>query len=113
MTRRETMDVVSRYMGTSPVPPAWTYAGVLGTFGKRIARLWARHLRHRLPGVYRDPQTRRYLHPVVQTVYDFGLTPEQLIAFMSRTSLPPAETPDTNAGKTEKSLLILDESHSF
>lgn len=93
-SRKQTMEIVTRYMGNSTVPPAWSYAGVLGTFGKKVARLWAKKLRHRSAGVYRDQESGRWLHPIVQTVYDFGTTPEKLRDLMADVKLQPsAEIP--------------------
>ena len=69
--------IVAKYMGNSPVPPSWSYVSVRGTFGKKVARIWARKLRHRPAGVYRDSESGRWLHPAVQTTYDFGITPRQ------------------------------------
>ncbi len=59
LAHQETMGIVNRYMGTSPVPPAWLYSSVQRVFGKRVARLWAKRLRHRPAGVYRDADTGR------------------------------------------------------
>lgn len=78
ITKEETKSIVNRYMGDSPVVPAWSYASVRGVFGIKAARIWARKLRHRRPGVYRDAESGRWLHPAVQTAYDFGKTPDTL-----------------------------------
>lgn len=77
-TRRQTMEIVACYMGNSPVPPLWGLVGVRGTFGARIARAWARKIRHLEPARYRDDKTSCYLTPVVQTAYDLGRTAEEL-----------------------------------
>lgn len=76
-SRKDVLEVVTRYMGDSPVPPAWSLASIRGVFGRRVAREWARHLRHLSPGAYRG-KDRRWLHPVAQTAYDFGSTPEAM-----------------------------------
>lgn len=66
-SRQQTMELVAKYMGESDRPPNWSYVGVRGMLGKRAARRWARYLRHRHSG--------SNIH--VQTVYDFGVTPEE------------------------------------
>lgn len=78
-SRKAVLEIVARYMGDSPVPPAWTLAGIRGVFGSRVAHEWARHIRHLSPAAYRS-KDRRWLHPVVQTAYDFGTTPEAMKA---------------------------------
>lgn len=103
--RQQTMEIVAQYMGNSPVPPAWSYAGVRGTFGKKAARMWAKKLRHRMPGVYRDPKSGRWLHPVVQSVYDFGTTPEKLRSMADMLKAAPVDAP--------KSLVVFDEYHKL
>lgn len=75
-TRAEVVAVVNQYVGSSPVPPSWGRLGVRGTFGRKIERLWARHIRGLRLATYRE--AGRYLTPVVQTAYDFGTTPEEL-----------------------------------
>lgn len=77
-SRSETTAIVSRYMGNNPVPPAWSLASVRGVFGNAIARAWAKKIRHLRLATFRDPETMRWLTPVVQTAYDFGTTPEAL-----------------------------------
>lgn len=104
LTRQETMEIVNRYMGASPVPPAWSYASVRGVFGKHVARLWAKRLRHRPAGVYRDAETGRVLHPVTQTAYDFGTTPEAMREAAARLAREPRPLP-------EGMLIVLDEFH--
>jgi len=78
-SRAEVRSIVTRYIGDSPVPPLWSLASVRGTFGVRVARAWARHLRHLRSATYRG-ENGRWLTPVVQTAYDFGTTPEALAA---------------------------------
>mgnify|MGYP000164546801 CR=1 FL=1 len=72
-SRRETMDIVSRYVGDFQVPPAWGLGGVRGTFGKAIARAWARKVRHLRVAQYFDPQTQRAITPVVQSIQDLEI----------------------------------------
>lgn len=112
LTRRETMDVVARYMGSSPVPPSWSYASVRGILGKRAAREWARHLRHRPAGVYRDAATGRLLHPSVQTAYDFGTTPEKVAALNDDTAFASGEARTLLDKLVKEAPFILDEYHS-
>lgn len=111
MTRREVMDIVKRYMGNSPVPPSWTYASVRGTFGKRVARHWARHLRHRPPGSYRDAQTGIVLHSFVQTAYDFGTTPDKLAAMRESSQITAAEACAESSRLRKDLPFIIDEYH--
>lgn len=75
-TRCEVMSIVSKYVGNSPVPPAWSRIGVRGTFGRKVERLWSRHIKDLRVATYRE--AGRNLTPVVQTAYDFGSTPEEL-----------------------------------
>jgi len=77
-TRAEVLSLLTEYMGNSPVPPAWGRLGVRGIFGRKVERLWARHIHGLRPAAYRDPESGRWLHPVTQTAYDFGSTPEEL-----------------------------------
>lgn len=84
-TRQETMDIVARYMGSSPVPPSWGLEGVRGTFGKRVARAWARKVRHLTSAHYRDPGSGRVQFWVTQTAFDLGLTPQQSDESLCRT----------------------------
>lgn len=74
--RTEVAAIVSKYIGSSPVPPSWGRLGVRGTFGRKIERLWSRHIKGLRLATYRE--AGRYLTPVVQTAYDFGTTPEEL-----------------------------------
>ncbi len=111
LTRSETMCAVKRYMGDSPVPPAWNHASVRGVFGTRLARLWARHMRSRAAGIYRDAETGRWLHPVVQTTYDFGTTQGEIAAMSAGAAPPDAEAGASSLGMDKKQLLILDEYH--
>jgi hypothetical protein len=78
LTRQQTLEIVKQYMSDSPVPPAWSQPGVRGVFGKGVARMWARHLRHRPTGCYRDSQSGRWLHPAIQTAFDLGTSPEAM-----------------------------------
>lgn len=75
-SRRETAEIVRKYMGDNPVPPAWSLASVRGTFGPDIARAWAKKIRHLNSASFRDPSTGHWLTPVAQTAYDFGATPQ-------------------------------------
>lgn len=109
LTRSETMSAVKRYMGDSLVPPAWSHASVRGVFGNRLARLWARRLRSRPAGTYRDAQTGRWVHPVVQTAYDFGTTPAKMAAMSAGAAQSDAEVGASPVGMGKKPLLILDE----
>lgn len=74
--RAEVAAVVNQYVGGSPVPPSWGRLGVRGTFGRKIERLWSRHIKGLRLATYRE--AGRNLTPVVQTAYDFGTTPEEL-----------------------------------
>lgn len=112
LTRRETMELVQRYMGSAPVPPAWTLASVRGVFGQRVARRWARHLRHRPAGVYRDPDSGRWLHPVVQTAYDFGVSPENLAPLSEGTPLTDADARAAIDGDGCRVPVLFDEYHA-
>lgn len=69
--RQAVLKVVAQYMGNSPVPPSWSLASVRGTFGKKIARLWARHIRGMRTAGYRGANGRWH-HPVIQTSHDFN-----------------------------------------
>ena len=86
--RAEVHDVVTRFMGDSPVPPAWTLVGVRGVFGRRIAREWARHLRHRVSGFEPGVRGRQWR---VQTVYDFGVEPGEVCSQTFEPSGVPAD----------------------
>jgi hypothetical protein len=68
-TRAETRELVRRYIGDAPVPPAWSRAGVEGTFGRVIASRWARHVQHR-PSGYVSGANARGSQWVVQTMHD-------------------------------------------
>lgn len=92
-SHRETMDIVSRYMGNSPVPPSWGIGGVRGTFGKAIARAWAKKIRHLRPAYCFDPKTKRAITPVVQSVYDLGASPEALSRARATTLEDAPQTP--------------------
>lgn len=96
ITPEDRNKIVMRYMGDSPVPPAWTYAGVRGTFGNKIARVWARKLRHRPSGIYRD-HSGRWVHFVTQSIHDF------------EKSMPKGGNPVT----VDSSKFIVDEFHSM
>lgn len=74
--RTEVATIVSQYLGSSPVPPSWGRPGIRGIFGRKIERLWSRHIKGLRLATYRE--AGRYLTPVVQTAYDFGTTPEEL-----------------------------------
>nr|CUV17018.1 protein of unknown function [Ralstonia solanacearum] len=104
-SRRETMDIVSRYMGDCPVPPAWGLGGVRGTFGKAVARAWAKRLRHLHVAHYRDPQTQRAITPVVQSIQDLMISPR---------TRPHARAPEhaiEPARQDQPAPIIMDESH--
>lgn len=79
-TNDEVKRAVARYMNfrDDGAIPHWSAVSVRGVFGKRIARKWARYLRHRpaTPGLF------------VQTAYDLGTTPEALV---EREPLPTGE----------------------
>jgi hypothetical protein len=77
-SHKEVMDLVAQYMGDSPVPPCWSLASVQGTFGKLIARRWARYIRGLRPASYKH--AGRWLFSQVQTSYDFGMSPDELAA---------------------------------
>lgn len=77
-SRSQTNAIVARYIGNNPVPPVWSLASVRGVFGTAVARSWAKKIRHLRLATYRDPETTRWLIPVVQTAYDFGTSPEAL-----------------------------------
>ena len=70
-TRAETRELVSRYIGDAPVPPAWSRAGVEGTFGRVIASRWARHVQHRPSGFVSGAKARGSQW-VVQTMHDIA-----------------------------------------
>ncbi len=80
-SRSDVSAIVDRFIGKSPVPPSWSLRGVRATFGRGVAREWARHLRHRTAG--RDPQVRGRLH-VVQTIADLGATTDSSEAVQPR-----------------------------
>lgn len=69
--RDETLAVVSRYMGSAPVPPVWSRTSVEGTFGKRIAARWARRIQHRPAGCQRNAEGR-VVRWISQTLHDFA-----------------------------------------
>jgi hypothetical protein len=102
-SRTEVGEIVARYMGDSPVPPSWSIASVRGVFGRRIAREWARHIRHLQAASHRG-ENGRWLHPLVQTAYDFGRTPEALRVGLA----VPADAAD---GAGQRSSFMIDEAH--
>lgn len=90
---------ITDFMGGYPVPPLWSMAGVRASFGRRAARVWAKHLRHL--GAAHYPSNGRNLVPVVQHLADFGVD-----------ALPsplPALTEGLPAGR----LILMDESWMF
>ncbi|MEM5405862.1 hypothetical protein [Paraburkholderia unamae] len=76
ISRQAAMAIVRKYMGSSPVPPAWGQLGVRGTFDGKIERRWSRFIRRLRPAGYADTQGR-WVQPFVQTAHDFGIAPEQ------------------------------------
>lgn len=70
-TRKQTMEIVARYMGDAPVPPAWSRGGVHANFGKAIARAWARKIRHLGIASHAASPGGRRLFNVVQSIHDF------------------------------------------
>ncbi|MFH0134790.1 hypothetical protein ACGLHS_31565 [Variovorax sp. VaC1] len=96
--RGAVMAVVKQYMGDSQEPPTWSKASVLGTFGKRIARQWARHIRHLAPAG----------NVFVQTFYDFGMSPEQARQASARME---GQSDDSVRAPVPAPLLLLDEFH--
>lgn len=106
-SRQEVKVIVDRYVGDSPVPPTWGRRGVRGTFGRKIERLWARHIRGLRQATYRDKDSGRFLTPVVQSAYDFGTTPEKLRE-MAANSQPPPTTQDK-----KPAYICLDEGSSY
>lgn len=108
ISRQQTMDIVTRYMGDSPIPPVWGYAGVRGTFGKRAARMWAKKLRHRESGVYRDHKSGRWIHPVIQSIHDFSTGLEGAAAKWK--ALQPKRYRPMGSEKVQ---IFMDEAHLF
>lgn len=102
--RREVMAIVAQYMGDSPVPPGWSRRGVRGFFGRQIERLWSRHICALRPATYRE--SGRVLTPIVQTTYDFGLTPQEWRDMATSLAVPPVP-------KHEAPPVFLDEFHTF
>lgn len=70
ISRAEVKIIVDKYIGDSKVPPAWSAGGIRGTFGQRIYRLWARHLKNLRPAYTKSP-TGRSIFPTVQSIHDF------------------------------------------
>lgn len=70
-TRQQTMEIVARYMGDAPVPPAWSRGGVQANFGKAIARAWARKIRHLGMASHAATPGGRRVFSVVQSIHDF------------------------------------------
>lgn len=97
-SRKDDLEIIARYMGDSPVPPVWSLASIRGVFGHRVAREWAKHIRHLSPAAYRSKE-RRWLHPVVQTAYDFGTTPEAMKEAALQASATQAAGVDPNQAK--------------
>ena len=66
---------IDRYMSQSPVPPRWSAAGVRGTFGNTIYRLWSRKIKNRHHVGYLEGNT--LIIPAIQSIHDFGLKTTQ------------------------------------
>lgn len=96
-SRRETMDIVSRYMGDCPVPPSWSLGGVRGTFGKAIARAWAKKIRHLRVAHYHEQQSRRAIIPVVQSIHDLENSPKALSRARAMADAPEPTPPGQRA----------------
>lgn len=93
-SRAAVREIAGRFIGNAPVPPSWSLKGVRSTFGRRVAREWARHLRHRTAGWDLQVRSRRH---VVQTRADFGKTSGSIEAIQF--------------GDAERQLLVADEFH--
>ena len=87
-------NAIREFMGDSPVPPQWQYIGLRMVFGVRVARKWARHLRHLHPASYKPPGSDRYVYPCVQTFAEL------------KHAFPPGPQ-----GKPSEKSLFLDEAH--
>jgi hypothetical protein len=61
---------IERFMRGNSVPPSWTFAGIRAEFGIRVARSWARHLRHLSPARFQSYKGGPWQTPVVQHIAD-------------------------------------------
>lgn len=70
ISRKQLISIVDRYMGDCPVPPQWSKAAVEGTFGKRVASLWARKISPLSIASFKS-ESGRTVFPVVQSIHEF------------------------------------------
>lgn len=107
-TRQQTMEIVGRYMGDAPVPPAWSRGGVQENFGKAIARAWARKIRHLGMASHAATPGGCRVFTVVQSIHDL---PGGTALLATKSDPGDQREPADLLASHRKSAMFVDEFH--